>query len=158
MPRAHGLAHLPGNTAITPDQLDATCAAQGVEVGEGDLLVIGTGRDLRRTESRGLFDPIGDGMAGIHAECLPWLQERDVALLCSDGISDPMPGLGIAEWPFPIHQIGITRLGLMLIDNVNVAELSEVCGEAGTWDFLLSVAPLRIPGGTGCPVNPIAVL
>ena len=28
---------------------------------------------------------------------------------------------------------------------------------SGRWEFLFTVAPLRIPGGTGCPVNPIAV-
>jgi kynurenine formamidase len=156
--RALGEPHLPGNTAITPDQLDATCAAQGVEVGEGDLLLVATGRDARRTESRGRFDPIADGMAGLHAECLPWLHERGIALLGGDGISDPMPGLGIAEWPFPIHQIAITRLGLMLIDNCRLDDLAAACADAGAWDFLLSVAPLRVPGGTGCPVNPIAVL
>jgi kynurenine formamidase len=156
--RALGEPHLPGNTAITPDQLDATCETQGVEVGEGDLLLVATGRDARRTESRGRFDPIADGMAGLHAECLPWLHERGIALLGGDGISDPMPGLGIAEWPFPIHQIAITRLGLMLIDNCRLDDLAAACADAGAWDFLLSVAPLRVPGGTGCPVNPIAVL
>ena len=158
VPRALGVPHLPGNSAIGPDDLDAACAAQGVHVGEGDLLVVSAGRDARRTEQRGRFDPIGDGMAGLHAECLPWLHERGVALLGSDGISDPMPGLGIHEWPFPIHQIGITRLGLMLIDNLRLDDLTEACATAERWEFLLAVAPLRVPGGTGCPVNPIAVL
>ena len=39
-------------------------------------------------------------------------------MLGSDGISDPMPGLGIPNWPFPVHQIGITGMGLHLIDNM----------------------------------------
>ena len=156
--RALGDGPLPGNTVVTPDQLDATCEAQGVEVGEGDLLMVCTGRDARRTEQRGRFDPITDGMAGLGAECLPWLHEKGIALLGGDGISDPMPGVGTPEWPFPIHQIGITRIGLLLIDNMNLEELSEACADAGTWDVLLAVAPLRVPGGTGCPVNPIAVL
>ena len=158
VPRALGLTELPGNTAITPDQLDLACEAQGAEVRSGDLLLVSTGRDLRREQKRGRLDPIADGLAGLHAECLPWLQGHDIALLGGDGISDPMPGLGIAEWPFPIHQIGITRLGLMLIDNMALGELSEVCAELETWEFLLTMAPLRIPGGTGSPINPVAVL
>lgn len=158
VPRALGVEHLPGNTAISPDQLAAAEAAAGVVVGEGDLLVVSAGRDRRRAAQRGRFDPIGDGMAGLSAECLPWLHERGVALLGSDGISDPMPGLGIHEWPFPIHQIGITRIGLMLIDNLRLDDLSTACAEEGRWEFLLAVAPLRVPGGTGCPVNPVAVL
>ena len=60
-------------------------------------------------------------MAGLHPQCLPWLHEREVALLMGDGISDMTPGLGIANWPFPMHQIGITGMGLHLVDNVNLA-------------------------------------
>ena len=40
-----------------------------------------------------------------------------------DGISDMTPGLGVADWPFPVHQIGITGMGLHLVDNVNLARL-----------------------------------
>lgn len=158
LPRALGVDALTGNTAVTPAQLDAAEAFSGLTVGAGDLLLIGTGRDWRRQDQRGRFDPIGDGMAGLHHDCLPWLRDRDIAMLGSDGISDPMPGLGVPGWPFPIHQIGITRLGLMLIDNLNLLDLGARCAEAQRWEFLLTVAPLRIPGGTGCPVNPIAVL
>ena len=82
-----------------------------------------------------------------------------VAVLGSDGISDAMPGLGIAEWPFPIHQIGIVAIGLHLIDNMALGDHRQSSApERGRWEFLLTLAPLRIEGGTGCPVNPIAVL
>jgi kynurenine formamidase len=158
IPRALGIDALAGNTAVTPEQLDAAEAFAGLTVGHGDLLLVSTGRDWRRRDQRGRFDPIGDGMAGLHHDCLPWLRDRDIAMLGGDGISDPMPGLGVPEWPFPIHQIGITRLGLMLIDNLNLLSLGERCADARRWEFMLTVAPLRIPGGTGCPVNPIAIL
>jgi kynurenine formamidase len=97
-------------------------------------------------------------MSGLHAECLPWLQAREVALLGSDGISDPMPFVGTPQWPFPVHQIGITAMGLHLIDNLALAGLAEHCAAAGRWEFLFTMAPLRITKGTGCPVNPLAVL
>ena len=35
--------------------------------------------------------------------------------------------------------------------------LAATCEELGRWEFLLVVAPLRVQGGTGSPVNPIAV-
>jgi hypothetical protein len=79
-------------------------------------------------------------------------------VLGSDGISDPMPGVGTPNWPFPIHQIGITSIGLHLIDNLALAALSEACSERGRWAFLFTLGALRVPGGTGCPVNPIALL
>jgi hypothetical protein len=49
-------------------------------------------------------------------------------------------------------------MGMCLLDNLDVESLSEACAEAGTFEFLLAVAPLIVPGGTGSPVNPIAVL
>ena len=81
-----------------------------------------------------------------------------MAVLGSDGISDPMPFVGTPEWPFPVHQIGITAMGLHLIDNVTLAHLGDRCAAAGRWEFLFTMAPLRIVRGTGCPVNPVAVL
>jgi kynurenine formamidase len=79
-------------------------------------------------------------------------------VLGSDGISDPMPFLGTPEWPFPVHQIGITGMGLHLIDNMALDALAERCAALGRWEFLFTMAPLRIERGTGCPVNPVAVL
>jgi len=81
-----------------------------------------------------------------------------VAVLGSDGISDPMPFVGTPDWPFPVHQIGITAMGLHLIDNVALAALAGRCAAAGRWEFLFAMSPLRIVKGTGCPVNPVAVL
>jgi kynurenine formamidase len=118
---------------------------------------VATGRDARRDE-RGSLSPGVDGLAGLHPDCLPWLHAREIAALGGDGISDPMPGLRIERWPFPIHQIGITAIGLHLLDNLALGELARRCAAAQRWAFLFAMSPLRIAGGTGCPVNPVAVL
>jgi kynurenine formamidase len=154
IPRALGTPFLDHGELVTVADLETAEASEGVQVGTGDILLIAWGRDNRRAARNGAFD----GMAGLHPECLPWLQDRQVAVLGSDGISDPMPFLGIPEWPFPVHQIGITGMGLHLIDNLALSELSQRCAEASRWTFLFTMAPLRIPRGTGCPVNPTAVL
>jgi len=57
-----------------------------------------------------------------------------------------------------VHQIGIVAMGLPLIDNMALARLAERCAGTGRWEFLFTMAPLRIARGTGCPVNPVAVL
>ena len=77
--------------------------------------MIATGRESRD-------DAVGfQGLAGVHAECLPWLREREIAALGSDGITDPIPGLGIPNWPFPIHMTGIAGMGIHLVDNMALA-------------------------------------
>jgi kynurenine formamidase len=153
VPRALGCEYLDTGQVVTVADLEAAETAQGVRVGSGDILIVAWGREARRRATRGF-----DGFSGLHAECLPWLAEREVAVLGSDGISDPMPFVGTPGWPFPVHQIGIVAMGLHLIDNVRVAPLTTRCAESGTWTFLFTMAPLRIPKGTGCPVNPVAVL
>ncbi len=153
VPRALGRGYLDTGEVITMEDLLATEEAQGVRVTTGDVVLVAWGRDARRAAKHGF-----DGFSGLHSECLPWLWEREVAVLGSDGISDPMPFVGTPDWPFPVHQIGITAMGLHLIDNMALAALGERCAAAQRWEFLFTMGPLRIPGATGCPVNPVAVL
>jgi kynurenine formamidase len=153
IPRVRNCGFLDSGEVVTVNDLEAAEEAQGVRVVTGDILLVAWGREARRAAKKQF-----DGFSGLHAECLPWLHERQVAVLGSDGISDPMPFVGTPQWPFPVHQIGITAIGLHLIDNVATAALSDVCVRSGRWEFLFTMAPLRITRGTGCPVNPIAVL
>ena len=48
-------------------------------------------------------------------------------------------------------------LGVMLIDRADLEALSEAAAARNRWEFMLSVAPLPIPHGTGSPVNPLAM-
>jgi kynurenine formamidase len=153
IPRALGVEFFDTGDVVTVAELEAAETAQHLTVGQGDVLIVAWGRQARRRAKKAF-----DGFSGLHAECLPWLQERQVAVLGSDGISDPMPFVGTPDWPFPVHQIGITAMGLHLIDNVATARLAERCAALGRWEFLFAMSPLRITRGTGCPVNPIAVL
>jgi kynurenine formamidase len=153
IPRALGSDFLDSGEVVSVADLETAEAAQHVRVGPGDVLVVALGREARRKAKKGF-----DGFSGLHAECLPWLQDRQVAVLGSDGISDPMPFVGTDQWPFPVHQIGITAMGLHLIDNVATARLGERCAALDRWEFLFTMGPLRIVRGTGCPVNPVAVL
>ena len=57
----------------------------------------------------------------------------------------------------PVHQVGIVGMGLWILDNADLERLAGACAERGRWEFMLTVNPLRIEGGTGSPVNPVAV-
>jgi hypothetical protein len=79
-----------------------------------------------------------------------------VALLGSDGVSDVMPSR-VDGIPMPIHTVAIVAMGVHLLDNLDLNELSSACTAANRWTFLLVVAPLVLHRGTASPVNPIAV-
>jgi kynurenine formamidase len=157
VPRLRGVDWIDPPGTIGPDELSAAAAAQHVEVGTGDILLIATGRDARRA-AQGPWSPFEPGLAGLHPACIPWLHERDIAVLGSDGVSDRLPPHGEPGWPFPLHQCCIAGMGIHLLDNLNLLELCAACRDADRWEFLFSVQPLRAARATGSPVNPVAVL
>ena len=52
----------------------------------------------------------------------------------------------------------LAGMGLHLLDNLHLVDLENACAGSNRWEFLFTVAPLRIARGTGSPVNPIAIL
>ena len=154
VPRLRGAAWLEPGDAIYPDDLEGCENDAGVRVDEGDVLLVRTGRWAYRA-AKGAWDP-HERLAGIQAACLPWLRERGVAALGSDGVSDVVPSR-VEGARLPIHEVAIPTLGLPLLDNLDFERLGEACAEEGRWEFLLTVAPLVIEGGTASPVNPIAL-
>ncbi len=121
-------------------------------VGKGDIVLIRLGRDVRRRSHDDQAVP------GLDPEVARWLHERQAAVLGGDGVHDPIPPNQIcAEWPMPVHMVGLVAMGLHLLDNLNLEDIAAACVEANRWAFLLTLAPLRIEGGTGSPLNPIAL-
>jgi kynurenine formamidase len=156
IPRLRGVDWLEPGEAISPEELDSACAAQAVEVEAGDILLIATGRDARRAE-HGPWDPNAVGLAGLDAECIPWLSQHDPSVLGCDGVSDVLPAFK-HRWPMPLHMCMLVGMGVHLLDNLQLGRLAAACAAEERWEFLFVVAPLQIGGGTGSPVNPIAIL
>ena len=151
IPRVRGVDWLEPGDVITPDELDAT----GVTVEQGDIVLVHIGRDRRR-DALGPWNTYA-GLAGLAPECARWLYDKDPSVLGCDGVSDVNPGPG-GEWPIPIHMCALVGMGIHLLDNLRLDLLSDACAERGRWEFLFVVAPLQIGGGTGSPINPIAIL
>jgi kynurenine formamidase len=141
---------MPGQP-VTPDDLDAAVAHAGVSMEEGDVAVIRSGRALYEAQ----VEPYAGGpRPGLHIACLEWLRAHDVAALSWD-MHDERP-VGYGDLQFGVH-LAIPILGLCLIDNTYPERLVAACAEEGRYTFLYTAAPLRLVGGTGCPVNPLAI-
>jgi len=153
LPRLKGVPYLDPGSAIMTEDLEAWEKQAGVRVGSGDVLLLRTGRLVREKEV-GPWN-YGENAAGLHASVVKWLKERDVAVLGSDGASDRLPS-GIEGLTHPVHQLALTALGMPIFDNLDLEALAEEAAARNRWEFLLFAAPLRVPGGTGSPLNPIA--
>jgi kynurenine formamidase len=140
---------------VMPEDLEAAEKAQNVRVEPGDILLIRTGYYARRL-AEGPRHPLKDGSPAAHVACMPWFRERDLAMLGTDTHNDVSPathpGLGNV-----VHIVALVSMGLWLIDNANLEELAKACAARRRWEFMLTIAPLRLQGVTGSPVNPIAL-
>jgi kynurenine formamidase len=155
VPRSRGVPWLePGDYVTVADVLAAE-QDQRVRIGQGDIVLVRVGHRRRRIE-RGPWDA-AEARAGLHPDVLPLLAERRIAALGSDGNNDTAPS-AVTGVDFPVHVLTVNALGLHLMDYLQFTELRQVCEEIGRWSFLCVIAPLRLPTGTGSPVNPIAVL
>jgi kynurenine formamidase len=140
---------LPLGTVIKVADLEAAERAHGLRVGEGDIVFVRNGAGPSNTFRHG---------NGLHAECLPWLRDRRVAVLSSESDSDVHPTIpGFDKWVLPIHMVGIPYMGLTMLDNTELDGLARACAQQGRWEFFLSVAPWRLRGATGDVVNPLAI-
>ncbi len=154
IPRLRGVRWLDPGTAVLPDELDAAEAAQGVRLGEGDILLLRTGHHRRRLEL-GAWNA-AEAKAGLHPSAMLWLHARRVAAFGADGDGDAIPS-PVEAVAYPIHTLGMNAMGMPFLDSLQFEDLVEACEAEGRWAFLIVVAPLRLVGGTGSPVNPIAV-
>jgi kynurenine formamidase len=154
IPRLKGVPYLEPGTRIFPADLEAWEQKVGVRVGAGDALLLRWGRWARRA-AVGPW-PIDEGAAGLDVSVIPWLKRRDIALLGweTPGYVPQPPG----DLPrLAVHDFVLTILGVHLLDRADFEALSTAAAARNRWEFMLTVAPLPIPKGTGSPVNPIAM-
>jgi kynurenine formamidase len=153
IPKLKGLPYLEPGTAIYPEDLEAWEKKSGVRISSGDVVLIRTGRWARRA-AKGPWDPAR--IAGLHASCLRWLKQRDISVVGSDACLDVLPS-GVDGVVQPVHQVVLVAMGTPIFDNFDLEALSDAAAKRSRWTFLITAAPLPVPGGTGSPLNPIAV-
>src|SRR5262245_15015717 len=141
-------------TRSFPEAVEPAERNAGVRAAPAAALFIRWGRWARRNA----LGPwaIDEGAAGFDNSILPWLKRRDIALLGweTPGYAPQPPG----DLPrLAVHDFVLTILGVHLLDRGDFDALSEAAAARNRWEFMVTVAPLPIPRGTGSPVNPIAV-
>lgn len=153
MPLMRGVEWLDPSTPIYVEDLLAWEEFAGVKISSGDALFIRTGRWVKR-ETEGPWQ-YGQGGAGLHASVLPFLHERDVAILIGDAVNDVQPS-GVTGINRPIHQLTQVNLGLPIVDNGYLKDVAEVAARLQRWEFLTAIQINPIKGGTASPFNALA--
>ncbi len=141
-------------TAVRAADLEALEEIQGVRVEPGDVILLHTGRWARRAVT-GPW-PTSEGVAGYHADVSHFLKERGVAFIGHDMWNDVFPHEFSDDLALPLHRLALVSLGVGIFDNLDFGRVAEVARRLGRYEFLFTAAPLRIEGGMGSPLNPIA--
>jgi Putative cyclase len=153
LPLLRGVQWLDPSTPIYVEDLLAWEEFAGVTISSGDALFVRTGRWAMR-DAEGPW-PYGQAGAGLHASVLPFLRERDVAILIGDAVNDVQPS-GVDGINRPIHQLTQVNLGLPIVDNGYMKEVAETAARLQRWEFMTSIQINPIKGGTASPFNALA--
>ena len=151
VPRLRGVPYLEPGARVYREDIEAWEQQTGATVEPGDVLLIRTGRWARRSTG----SDVG-GTAGMDASFLPFLADRDVALFGGDTaheVRNNIPGLDVTV----VHKFTVVARGMNLFDNLDLEAAAETAARLGRWEFLFMASPVRVPKGTGSPINPIAV-
>lgn len=151
--RARGVPFVGLGQAISPEELEEVASRQGVELRSGDILLIRTGWWERFTETR-------DGTtaaSGLSWRCAEWLHTKEIAAVAADNVAveghdNEVEGVFLA-----LHCLCLRDMGLMFGELWDLSALAADCAEDGVYEFQLVASPLKVTGGVGSPLNPVAL-
>ena len=145
-----GVATLAETYEITPQDLQDALAAQKLSLQPGDAVLIHTGWGTLWGKDNSRYQRVSPGIGTAAAE---WLARQDPMLVGADNTAveiSPNPDPDLAG---PVHQIMLVVNGIHLLENLRLDELAA----RRAYEFALIVEPLKIQGGTGSTVAPIAI-
>jgi kynurenine formamidase len=153
IPRLRGVPYLEPGDAVYTQDIEAWEQKAGVKAGAGDAVILYTGRWARRAKLGPWRLP--GPVAGFHVSVARWLKQRDVAIVGSDAATDVTPARfdGLFE---PLHHFIIAGLGAPILDALDLEALAQTAATLKRWEFMLTVAPIPVTGGTGGPINVLA--
>jgi len=151
--QAQGKGYLPPGYEVTPEDLEATAKAEGIQIQSGDFILLRTGYPKALKE----HPDVTHAGAGWNPRALEILHKWQVCMIGTDTHGEPAPAKD-PEMGCPAHILALVYMGLPILDNGDFEALSRICKEKKRYFFAISLNPIRYSGGTGSAVNPIAML
>lgn len=153
MPALHGVDRLAGGVGIGAEELKAAEERTGTRLEPGDVAIVRTGWGAL-WEDPEAFLGHASGVPGPTEEGARWLAERGVRATGSDTTAYEQVAPGRGHALLPVHRLLLVDNGVPIIE---MLDLEGLAAEAiSTFCFIL--APLKIVGGTGSPVRPLALV
>lgn len=153
--RHRGKTSLDPGERISAADLDSVLEAQGTAVRRGDIILLRTGYIDRwyRKEREEFWK----GQPGVCLDVADWAHRHEITALAADNVTVEVMPFDHPEQGLPFHARAIRDLGIVLGEMWWLAALAADCAEDGSYECFLIAPPLKITGGCGSPVNPIAI-
>ncbi|MFV1998745.1 MAG: cyclase family protein [Acidimicrobiia bacterium] len=153
IPAVHAVDVLEPGYEISVSDLEAAAHLGGIEVKAGDAVLIRSGWSEHWSIPE-QFVGLSHGTPGPGEEAANWLAERDIRLAGGETIAFEVVHPGQGHAVLPAHRILLVEGGIHIIEVMNLQKLAD----AGVTEFAFVVAPLKIVGGTGSPIRPVALV
>jgi kynurenine formamidase len=141
------------STPIRRADLEAWEKKVGVKAGPGDVVLLYIGRWKRRAA----VGPWSQPVAGYYADTIPWMHERMPAFIGHDFNIDWNPRPGWDGMRNPIHIAVLNWMGINIVECLDLEAAAAMARKLNRYEFLMTFAPLPVEGGSGSPVNPLAI-
>jgi kynurenine formamidase len=149
----HGVDILPGGYGITERDLVEAERGAGVEVRVGDVVLVRSGWAKNFGDAEA-FVGHETGVPGPTEEAARWLAGRGVLATGAETIAYEQIKPEAGHALLPVHRLLLVEHGIHIIEVMNLSGLAA----AGVYEFVFVLAPLKIIGGTGSPVRPLALV
>lgn len=154
-----------GRTAVGLEGLTEAMKAQGVDVREGDILLLRTGfaealLDMQNSPEPERLEHIGAVLDGADERLHDWITESRIAAIAADNyaVEDAHAHREDCCLRLPLHHHCLFKIGLPLAELWYLRDLAEALEQQGRHAVFLTAPPLYMPGAVGSPVTPVATI
>ncbi|GAP91484.1 hypothetical protein SAMD00023353_3100880 [Rosellinia necatrix] len=152
---------------ITVEQIETIAKDQGVDFRPGDVLIVRTGlTEYLQAPTPEVFAKLQNrGISGVHGSVATakWLWNKRFSAVAGDAWAfEALPpvnedGSAATVLDLVLHPWLLSMFGMPIGELWDLRALSAQCKASGRYSFMLTSAPLNIPGLVGSPPNALAV-
>jgi len=153
VPRALGMETLRPAHPVTAAELELASGAAGVEIREGDAVLVRTGWPVGRLHDAVALVGHDSGVPGPDESAARWLSERQVRVVGADTVAFEWLAPGAGHSLLPVHRHLLVEAGIHIVELMDLEELAR----SAVAEFLFVAVPLKLVGATGSPLRPLAV-
>lgn len=152
-----GVEFLEDGLAITNADLDAAARAQGVEIRQGDFVIVRTGQMEQRLKAGEWGGYAGGDAPGLAFETAEWIHKKEIAAICTDTWGCEVRPNETDHASQPWHWVVIPMIGITMGEIFFLKDLADDCAQDRVYEFFFCGPSLPITGAVGSPINPLAI-